>query len=124
MSERAPKNLAASIRQKLGDLAHERKDNFGLILVKYGLERILYRLTRSAHYGAFVLKGALLFELWTHDTYRPTRDADFLGRGYNEPERLVRLFRELCELEVEPDGLVFDTDMMDDSRKKDRMYLQ
>lgn len=52
MSERAPKNLAASIRQKLGDLAHERKDNFGLILVKYGLERILYRLTRSAHYGA------------------------------------------------------------------------
>jgi Nucleotidyl transferase AbiEii toxin, Type IV TA system len=78
--------------------------------VKYGLERILYRLTRSAHHEAFVLKGALLFELWTHDTHRPTRDADFLGRGDNAPERLVRLFRELCELEVEPDGLVFDAD--------------
>jgi hypothetical protein len=44
MSERAPKNLAASIRQKLSDLARARKDDFGLILVKYDLERILYRL--------------------------------------------------------------------------------
>lgn len=85
MSERSPKNLPASIRQKLSDLARARKDDFGLILVKYGLERILYRLSRSAHHDAFVLKGALLFELWTHDTYRPTRDADFLGRGDNAP---------------------------------------
>jgi hypothetical protein len=61
VSERAPKNLAASIRQKLSDLARARKVDFGLILVKYGLERILYRLTRSAHHDAFVLKGALRF---------------------------------------------------------------
>jgi hypothetical protein len=87
-----------------------RKDDFGLILVKYGLDRILYRLTCSPHHDAFVLKGALLFELWTHDTYRPTRDVDFLGRGDNAPERLVRLFRELCEIELEPDGLIFDVD--------------
>ena len=112
MSERTAKNLPASIRQKLSDLARTRKDDFGLILVKYGLERILYRLTRSAHREALVLKGALLFELWTHDTYRPTRDADFLGRGDNAPERLVRLFRELCELEVEPDGLLFEADSL------------
>jgi Nucleotidyl transferase AbiEii toxin, Type IV TA system len=114
--ERAPKNLPASIRQKLSDLARARKDDFGLILVKYGLERILYRLSRSAHHDAFVLKGALLFEIWTHDTYRPTRDADLLGRGDNAPERLVRMFRELCELEVEPDGLVFDADSVQAER--------
>jgi hypothetical protein len=34
-----------------------------LMLVKYGLERILYRLSRSKHHDAFVLKGALLFDL-------------------------------------------------------------
>jgi hypothetical protein len=116
VSERSPKNLPASIRQKLSDLARARKDDFGLILVKYGLERILYRLARSKHHDAFVLKGALLFELWTHDTYRPTRDADFLGRGDNGPETLARLFRELCELEVEPDGLVFDADSVQAER--------
>lgn len=119
MSKRPPTNLPASIRQKLSDLARARNDAFDLILVKYGLERILYRLTRSMHHGAFVLKGALLFELWTHDTYRPTRDADFLGRGNNEPERLVRLFRELCELEVEPDGLVFDAHSVHAERIKE-----
>jgi len=89
VSERSPKNLPASIRQKLSDLARARTDDFGLILVKYGLERILYRLTRSTHPDAFVLKGALLFELRTHDTYRPIRDADFLGRSDNAPERLA-----------------------------------
>jgi Nucleotidyl transferase AbiEii toxin, Type IV TA system len=93
VSKSAPKNLPASIRRKLSDLARARKDDFGLILLKCGLGRILYRLTRSAHRNEFVLKGALLFELWTQDTYRPTRDADFLGRGDNAPERLVRLGR-------------------------------
>jgi hypothetical protein len=110
VSERSPKNIPASIRQKLSDLARLRKDDFGLILVKYGLERILYRLSRSAHHDAFVLKGALLFELWTHDTYRPTRDADFLGRGDNVPERFVRIFKELSAMDVEPDGLTFAPD--------------
>jgi Nucleotidyl transferase AbiEii toxin, Type IV TA system len=84
-----PKNLAASVRQKLFDLARSRNEDFGLMLVRYGLERILYRLSRSKHRDTFVLKGALLFELWTKRTYRATRDADFLARGDNSPERFV-----------------------------------
>jgi hypothetical protein len=104
------RNLAASVRQKLFDLARSRNEDFGLMLVKYGLERILYRLSRSKHRDAFVLKGALLFELWTQRTYRATRDADFLARGDNSPERFVSIFKELCVIEVEPDGLIFDAD--------------
>ncbi|MGH9735495.1 MAG: nucleotidyl transferase AbiEii/AbiGii toxin family protein [Candidatus Acidiferrales bacterium] len=104
------KNLAASVRQKLLDLARSRNEDFGLILVKYGLERILYRLSRSKHRDTFVLKGALLFELWTKHTYRATRDAGFLARGDNSPERFVGIFKELCVIEVEPDGLTFDAD--------------
>jgi hypothetical protein len=103
-----PQNLAASVRQKLFDLARSRNEAFDLILVKYGLERILYRLSRSKHRDAFVLKGALLFELWTQRTYRATRDADFLARGDNSLERFVAIFKELCVIEVEPDGLTFD----------------
>jgi hypothetical protein len=107
-----PKNLPASIRQKLLDLARARNDDFGLMLVKYGLERLLYRLSRSEYRDVFVLKGALLFELWTRDSYRPTRDADFLARGDNSPERFVHIFRQLAAMEVEPDGLEFDADSM------------
>jgi hypothetical protein len=110
LSNPAPKNLPASVRQKLLDLARARKDDFGLILVKYGLERILYRLSRSAYRDAFVLKGALLFEVWTHEAYRSTRDADFLAHGDNTPERFVRVFQELSRIDVEPDGLTFDAD--------------
>jgi len=100
--------MAASIRQRLLNLARERKEDFGLVLTKYGLGRALYRIAQSKHREAFVLKGALLFELWTEQRYRPTRDADFLARGENRPERFVALFKEICETDVEDDGLHFD----------------
>lgn len=83
------KNIPASTRQKLLNLARDRNDDFGLILTKYGLERILFRLSKSKYREVFILKGALLFELWTAQRYRPTRDADFLANGDNSPERFV-----------------------------------
>lgn len=102
------KNLPASIRQRLLNLAQERNDDFGLILTKFGLERMLFRLSKSKHRDAFILKGALLFELWTRERYRATRDADFLAKGDNSPERFIRIFQEISTIEVENDGLRFD----------------
>jgi hypothetical protein len=113
LTKPAPKNLPASVRQKLANLARERNVDFGLILVKYGLERILFRLSRSRHRDDFVLKGALLFELWTEQRHRPTRDADFLARGDNTPERFAQIFGELCVLEVDDDGLRFDAETVE-----------
>jgi hypothetical protein len=55
-----------------------------------------------------VLKGALLFELWTQERYRTTRDADFLARGENTPERFKTIFRDICKVVVVDDGLRFD----------------
>ena len=51
-------NLSASVRQRLLNLATERKEDFGLVLTRYGLERFLYRLSVSPHRDSFVLKGA------------------------------------------------------------------
>jgi hypothetical protein len=101
-------NMAASVRQRLLNLSRDRKEDFGLVLTKYGLERVLYRIAQSKHRELFVLKGALLFELWTEQRYRPTRDADFLARGQNSPERFIEIFKEICGTEVEEDGLKFD----------------
>ena len=80
-------NISASIRQRLLNLARTRNEDFGLLLTKYALERILYRISQSKYRTVFVLKGALLFELWTDQAHRPTRDADFLSQGENDPER-------------------------------------
>jgi hypothetical protein len=101
-------NVAASIRQRLLNLSRERKEDFGLVVTKYGLERILYRMAKSRHRELFVLKGAMLFELWTEQRYRPTRDADFLARGENNPERFIEIFKEICGIKVEDDGITFD----------------
>jgi hypothetical protein len=74
-------NLAASVRQRLANLARQRNEDFGLLLTKYALERLLFRISQSEYQKIFVLKGALLFELWTEQAHRPTRDADFLSNA-------------------------------------------
>lgn len=103
-------NMAASVRQRLLDLARERSENFEYLLTRYGLERFLYRLARSPYRDRFILKGAMLFLLWGMDEHRPTRDADFLGFSENGENDLASIFREVCRLEVEEDGLRFDAD--------------
>ena len=117
------KNIPASIRQKLLNLARDRNDDFRLILTKYGLERILFRLSKSEYQEVFILKGALLFELWTEQRYRPTRDADFLAKVNNSPQRFVRIFQDISTVEVENDGLRFDPKTVKAERiKEDAEY--
>jgi Nucleotidyl transferase AbiEii toxin, Type IV TA system len=74
-------NLPASVRKRLLNLATEPKPDFGLVLTRYRLERFLYRLSVAPHRDSFVLKGALLLQLWIAEMYRPTRDLDLPGRG-------------------------------------------
>jgi hypothetical protein len=101
-------NIAASVHQRLLNLARDREEDFKFVLTKYALERVLFRISQSKHENEFVLKGALLFGLWTEKRYRPTRDADFLARGENSLERLCGIFKEICSLVVVDDGFRFD----------------
>ncbi len=96
-----------SIRQRLLNHAHQAREEFQLTLDRYGVERLLYRLSISRHRNDFLLKGAMLFRHWFDQEHRPTRDADFLGFGSPDPERISSIVRELCDLEID-DGLVFD----------------
>jgi hypothetical protein len=99
-------NLPASVRQRLLNLASERKEDFGLVLSRYGLERFLYRLSASPHRDLFVLKGALLLQVWTGETYRPTRDLDLLGKGMPNLS-YQKIFSDVCSQDVKDDGLSF-----------------
>ena len=100
-------NLVASIRGRLNNVAHERSEEFQFVLTQYALERLLYRLTQSAHAQVFVLKGAMLFQLWTGHSHRPTRDLDLLGHGEPSTARFETIFRDVCQTSVADDGLVF-----------------
>lgn len=100
-------NLAASIRARLLSIAKAEKVEFELMLTRFALERLLYRLSISAYREQFLLKGALLFDLWFDEPHRPTRDADFLGFGAADLPTMETAFREIAAMKVE-DGITFD----------------
>jgi predicted nucleotidyltransferase component of viral defense system len=102
------KNPAASVHARLAQRRTKTGEDYNVLLVRFTLERLLYRLSCSSHREQFILKGAMLFALWEPELHRVTRDLDLLGFGHPAPERLADIFRELCNLVVEADGVVFD----------------
>jgi predicted nucleotidyltransferase component of viral defense system len=103
-------NLAASVHQRLLNISRKTGVDPNHIWGRFAIERLLYRLACSDHAGEFVLKGAMLFVAWTGKTYRPTYDLDLMGFGEGSAERVSSMFKKLCHLKVEPDGLVFDAE--------------
>jgi predicted nucleotidyltransferase component of viral defense system len=106
------RNMGASVRARLLNLANERGQPNTLLLTRYALERLLYRLSTSAYRERFVLKGAMLMTTWFDKPFRPTRDLDFLGFGDAQPEKVLAVFTEICGI-VMDDGMTFDLDALE-----------
>ena len=101
------RNVAASVRARLKNHADATGEDFNLLLTRYGLERLLYRLSVSEHAPNFLLKGALLFLLWHELPHRPTRDVDLLGFGADDVDSVVAVFRDVCAVACD-DGVDFN----------------
>jgi hypothetical protein len=123
VTRRQPRNPAASVRDRLLNLARERREDFQAILVRYAVERLLYRLSVSKYSDQFLLKGAMLFFVWSGQLYRPTRDLDLLGAGENSIPRMKKIFGEICKVPVDDDGLKFLTGTIRGTRiREDEEY--
>lgn len=107
MTRRERRDVAASVRDRLLNLSRDRGEDFQLILTRYAVERLLYWLSVSRFRDQFLLKGAMLFLVWTGQIYRPTRDLDLLGHGESDAGGVEAIFREICKIPVENDGLEF-----------------
>ena len=119
----SPKNIVASVRQRLMNHAKSTGEAFNLILVRYGHERLLYRLSVSPHKEELILKGGSLFYVWTDQLHRPTKDLDFLGSGRPDVQRIRSLFADIISIEAVDDGLTFDQDnLVADEIKEDQQY--
>jgi predicted nucleotidyltransferase component of viral defense system len=103
-----PRNVGASVRQRLLNLARARGQPLELLLTRYALERLLHRLSLSPHRDRFVLKGALLLTTWFDEPHRATRDLDLLGFGDPSDDALLAVFREVMTITID-DGMTFDT---------------
>lgn len=102
-----PANLAASIHQRLLNLSKTQGVDFNLLLARFAIERFLYRLASSPFSEQFILKGAMLLQVWLPEAGRPTRDLDLLGFGSLSASRLREIFAAVCNQSVEPDGVEF-----------------
>ena len=101
-------NLQASVRARLQNKAKETNRPFAEVLQYYGMERFLYRFSKSEYANKFILKGALLFTVWQIPERRTTLDIDFLAQFDNQAENIETAVKNVCELAVESDGLIFD----------------
>ena len=115
-------NLSASVLARLLTLAKQRGDDSSLLLNRFGMERLLARVSASPHADRFLLKGALLFALWYDAPHRPTRDADFLGFGPDDEANLITTFRDIAVMDL-GDGIVFDPKSVKaDAIREDNTY--
>ncbi|MFA6635479.1 MAG: nucleotidyl transferase AbiEii/AbiGii toxin family protein [Candidatus Omnitrophota bacterium] len=103
------KNIEASVKAQLQNKAKETNRPFAEILRYYGMERFLYRFSKSKYADKFVLKGALLFAVWQMPERRTTLDIDFLGRFDNQVVAIETVMRDVCDVAVDPDGIKFDS---------------
>jgi len=101
------RNMGESVRARLLTMARERGQTFDLLLTRYALERLLYRISQTRYRERFVLKGAMLMTTWFDDPHRPTRDLDLPGYGESSAEAMLPVFREILAIRNE-DGLHFD----------------
>ncbi len=86
-------NKAHSVSARLLQIAKAREEDFHFILVRYGSERLLYRIGENPLLGTFLLKGASLFLVWEGTWFRTTRDIDLLGFGNPDMEHVKQCLR-------------------------------
>jgi hypothetical protein len=102
-------DVPASIKARLLAKAKQRGEEFELFLVRYAIERFLYRLGASPLRERCVVKGAALLTLWLEDPYRATRDIDLLAFGADDEAAIRSIVETVTAVPCPEDGLAFDT---------------
>ena len=100
---------AASVKDRLKNYAKNSKRIFQDVLTVYILERVLFRISKSAYANSFTLKGGiLLYGLYSDNFTRATTDIDLLGGNIsNDKEKLRSVFRQILSIETD-DPIRFD----------------
>jgi hypothetical protein len=113
---KSPQNVSASVRQRLLNRSKADNRSFNELLQYYAMERFLYRLSLSEYAQYYILKGALMLRAWNSSEFRATMDIDMLGKTENEEGNITSQIRDILALEVEPDGLTFDSQSIQTER--------
>lgn len=105
---------ATSVKDRLKNQATASGRAFQELLLSYGLERTVYRLSMSEYKERFTLKGGIfLYALFDGEFARATRDIDFLAKDMsNNVEDMKKVFEAIFSIECD-DALRFDLGTLD-----------
>lgn len=110
------KNIGHSIKARLLNASDHNNRRYQQLLVRYMQEGFLRRLSMSPYSRKFILKGGALLYAFDEFLPRPTLDIDFMGTGIsNDKSSIIDAFKEIAEITVEDDGVVFIADSIDAS---------
>ncbi|MCD4716224.1 MAG: nucleotidyl transferase AbiEii/AbiGii toxin family protein [Desulfobacterales bacterium] len=122
MNRHKIKDVVASVRSRLLNLARRTGKPFEEILVLYALERFLFRLSQSVHKNEFILKGGLLLVGMGFPQARPTKDIDFLRLIPGSINVVSQAIQKIGNIGVN-DGLVYSfSQMSDETMSPDSEY--
>jgi len=99
----------ASVKDRLKNKSRSTGKTMQELLTAYGLERTIYRLSKSRYKEHFILKGGiLLYALYDGSYARATTDIDFLAQKIsNDAEEIRQVFAEIFSTEAD-DPLRFE----------------
>ena len=102
-------NSATSVKARLKNISRESGKTMDALLVTYGIERTVYRISVSRYVNNFTLKGGVFLYAMFHGGYsRATIDLDFLlEKLSNDEENMRRIFTEIFSIESD-DPLNYD----------------
>lgn len=102
------RNIAASKRALLLNLAKDFDIDFNRVLLLYMQEKFLSRLSKSEYKDNFLLKGGILMYGEYQTKTRSTKDLDFLAdKIQKDPEKIRRAIEDIVTIPNE-DGLIFN----------------
>ena len=106
-------NNAASVKDRIKNYAIKSGRIFQDVLTAYILERVLFRISKSAYVDNFTLKGGiLLYGLYEDDFTRATTDIDLLGGDItNDKDKLKSVFAQILSIETD-DPIRFDIEAL------------
>ena len=105
------KDHSASVLARLLNHSRTYKEDYQSLLIRYVGERFLYRLGKSPYRDDYLLKGAYLLSITLEDqTYRTTKDIDFLKTGDADAQHILESLRTICSIAYPEDAVEFDLD--------------
>jgi hypothetical protein len=107
------KDMAASVRTRLLNLARKDGTPFQRLLTLYNQEGLLHRIVSTRYENSVVLKGGLLFYQLQGMAARPTKDIDLMDKRRGGSEAALRTILDSASIVDVDDGLRFDRDSVE-----------